>query len=141
MRRGHRVFLAAALLLAAPAAAEPRLTADPDLAKSDAALLRDAAKAASEFQRRMRDQITFRNGLLIVQDRTSGSSGLLVMPATAMWSIDCGDGGISLTLGSGSGDTDNGTSLQLTSAAVSDERCRTIAPALGEAMMEIAKGN
>jgi hypothetical protein len=64
-----------------------------------------------------------------------------VMPATVMWGIDCGDSGIAATFGAGSADTDNGVVLQLTSAAVSDDKCQHIAPAIGETMLTLTKGN
>ena len=128
--------------LAAPASSQPpRLTADPDLAKSDRALLQDDTKAAAEFQRRLRDQVHFRNGVLLIQDRTGGATGLTVMPATMPWGLDCGDSGIVITFGAGTGDTENGIALTLTSAALTDEKCQHIAPALGEALLAIVKGD
>lgn len=128
------------LAMLPPAWAQPKLTADPDLAKSDAALLQDESKASAEFQRRLRDQVRYRNGLLLIQDR-SGGAGLTVMPATIVWGLDCGDSGIAITFGNGTGDTDNGIALTVTSAAVSDAKCQTIAPALGETVLAISKGN
>ena len=123
------------------AAAEPKPTADPDLAKSDAALLQDDAKATAEFQRRLRGQVAYRNGLLIIVDRSGTTAGVTVMPATVFWGVDCSDSGISVTFGTGSGDSDNGISLQLTTANVPDEKCLQIAPALGQTLLDIVKGN
>ncbi|HWD59841.1 MAG TPA: hypothetical protein VG308_16255 [Stellaceae bacterium] len=123
------------------AGAEPKVPADPDLVKSDIALLKDEAKATGEFQRRLRDQVTYRNGVLVIVDRSGGTSGVTVMPATVMWSVDCSDTGIAVTFGSGSGDTDNGIVLQLTSAAIDDSECAHIAPPLGDALLALTKGN
>ena len=137
------VFVLAALAIAGaqlPAAAEPKPPTDPELAKSDAALLQDEAKATAEFQRRLRGQVSYRGGLLVIVDR-SGGADVTVVPATIMWGIDCSDSGIAVTFGSGSGDTDNGIALQLTSASVSDEKCLHIAPAIGDAVLAITKGN
>jgi hypothetical protein len=144
--RGASVALAALVTALSvtplsPARTQPRLTADPDLAKSDRALLQDETKATAEFQRRLRNQVTFRNGLLLIQDRSGGGSGLMVMPATSQWGLDCGDGGIVVTFGTGNADTDNGIALTLTSASVSDDKCQQIAPALGETVLTITKGN
>jgi len=144
MPRGNYGVLALALIVASlhqPAAAEPRLAADPDLAKADTALLQDEAKATSEFQRRLRDQVKFRSGLLLIEDRSSGSAGITVAPATIMWMIDCSDTGLMVTFGAGTGDTDNGIALQLTSVAISGDKCQHIAPAIGEAVLAITKGN
>jgi hypothetical protein len=124
-----------------PAAAEPKPPADPDLAKSDATLLQDDDKAIAELQRRLRNQVTYRNGLLVIVDRSGTNSGVTVMPATVMWGVDCSDSGIEVTFGAGSGDTDNGIVLQLTSAPITDPKCQKIAPALGDALLTITKGN
>jgi len=127
--------------LTRPAAAEPRPPADPDLIKSDTALLQDQDKAIAEFQRRLRAQVSYRNGLLVIVDKSGASPGVTVMPATIVWGVDCSDSGLAVTFGSGSGDTDNGIVLQLTSATISDDRCAHIAPALGEAVLALTKGN
>src|SRR5271163_3349984 len=124
-----------------PASAEPKPPADPDLVKSDATLLQDDDKAIAELQRRLRSQVTYRNGLLVIVDRSGTNSGVTVMPATVMWGIDCSDSGIEVTFGAGSGDTDNGIVLQLTTAAVNDDKCLKIAPAIGDAVLALTKGN
>jgi hypothetical protein len=135
--------LAAALSVAAlPAMAEPKPPVDPGLTASDTTLLRDEGKATAELQRRVRDQVRYRNGLLIIQDRSAGASaGVTVMPATVMWGIDCSDSGLAVTFGTGSGDSDNGLVLQLTTAAISDDKCTRIAPAVGDTVLAIVKGN
>src|SRR5215472_6251891 len=140
-----RVGLFASALLAfagllSAAAAEPKLQVDPSLVASDKALLQDGGKAAAEFQRRLRDQVTYRNGILVIVDRTGGGSGVTVVPATILWGVDCGDSGIAVTFGTGSGDTDNGVLLQLTGAAVSDSQCMAIAPTIGETVLALTKG-
>jgi hypothetical protein len=144
MRPVANSVAAAALALAAlsiPAAAEPKLSPDPDLAKSDVGLLQDEAKATAELQRRLRAQVSSRGGVLIIHDSSGAAAGVTVMPATVMWGVDCGDGGVAVTFGAGSGDTENGIVLQLTSAAISDDKCTRIAPALGEVVLAIAKGD
>jgi hypothetical protein len=141
----HRgLILVAALMLGGMtvrAAAEPKVSVDPSLAASDASLLQDEAKATAELQRRLRSQVAYRGGTLIIIDRSGGTGGVTVMPATVMWGVDCGDNGLAVTFGAGSGDTDNGIVLQLTSANVGDEKCTRIAPAIGEAVLAITKGN
>jgi len=122
-------------------AAEPRIAADPSLVASDNALLQDETKATAEFQNRLRGQVSSRGGLLIIVDRTGATSGVTVVPATIMWGVDCGDSGLAVTFGAGSGDTDNGIVLQLTSANISDDKCTRIAPAIGETVLAITKGN
>jgi hypothetical protein len=130
-----------ALALAPPASAEPKPPVDTELAKSDTVLLKDEAKAIAEFQRRLRGQVTYRDGMLVIIDRSGTTSGVTVMPATVMWGVDCSDSGLAATFGAGSGDTDNGIVLQLTGAAIGDDECTRLAPAIGEALLAIAKGN
>lgn len=144
-RRVLRIWFAVAgfvlLGISLDAKAEPKVTTDPSLAASDATMLKDEDKAVAELQRRLRDQVTNRNGILVIVDRSGASGGVTVMPATVMWGLDCGDGGIGVTFGTGSGDTDNGIVLQLTSAALSDDKCTRLAPAIGETVLAITKGN
>jgi len=131
------VIVATALGLAA-AQAEPRLGADRG--KDDAALLRDEAKAGPELQRRLRDQVALKDGLLVIQDRSATTPSVTVMPQSVMWSVDCSESGLAVTFGSGSGETDNGVSLQLTAAAPNQEQCLALAPALGQTVVAILKG-
>jgi hypothetical protein len=136
---GYAVLVALALAL--PASAEPKPPVDAELAKSDAVLLQDEAKAIAELQRRLHHQVTYRDGLLVIIDRSGTVSGVTVMPATVMWGVDCSDTGLAATFGAGSGDTDNGIVLQLTSAAIGDDECSRLAPAIGATLLTIAKGN
>jgi hypothetical protein len=135
------VAAAALAALTTPAAAEPRIATDPSLVASDNALLQDEAKATAEFQNRLRGQVSSRGGLLVIIDRTGATSGVTVVPATILWGVDCGDSGLAVTFGAGSGDTDNGIVLQLTSANISDDKCTRIAPAIGETVLALTKGN
>jgi hypothetical protein len=138
----HVTLTAAAFAaLTSPAAAEPKIATDPGLVASDNALLQDEAKATAELQRRLSEQVTSRGGMLIIIDRSGVNSGVTVMPATVMWGVDCSDSGLAVTFGAGSGDTDNGIVLQLTSAGISDDKCTRIAPAVGETLLALIKGN
>src|SRR5215475_8995996 len=120
-KRVHRIcaLVAAAVLLGMPlqAQTQPRPKPDPSQPAPDASLLQDEDKAKAELERRLRYQATYRDGVLVVIDR-SGSGGVTVMPASVMWSVECSDGGLAVNFGSGSGDTDNGIVLQLTAAAI-----------------------
>ena len=123
------------------AIAEPKAPADPSLVASDTTLLQDEGKAIAEFQHRLRNEVSYRGGLLVIVDRGEANAGVTVMPATVMWGVDCGQDGLAVTFGTGSGDTDNGAVLQLTSAEVTDDKCTRIAPAVGETVLAITKGN
>lgn len=136
-------ILAISLALAMPgagsASAGPRPTAEPAQGKNDTELLRDDAKATAEFQRRLRDQVSARNGLVIIEDHSADWS-VTVMPATALWAVDCSDTGLAVTFGAGTGETDNGVAVQLTATALTAEKCRAYAPAIAEALQAILKG-
>lgn len=121
------------------AVAGPRPAAEHPPVKADTELLRDDAKATSEFQRRLRDQVSSRNGMVIVEDHSAEWS-VTVLPATALWGVDCSETGLAVTFGSGSGETDNGIAVQLTAVAITPEKCRTLAPAIGETVLAILKG-
>jgi hypothetical protein len=140
VKRNAVLVVAGILLATVPGRAQPRVTADPSLAASDTSLLQDEDKAKAEFERRLRSQATYRDGVLVLIDR-SGAGGVTVMPANVMWSVECSDSGLAVTFGSGSGDTDNGIVLQLTGAAISDDKCTRIAPAIGLAVLAVTKGN
>jgi hypothetical protein len=137
------IVLATLLMVILPlgARAEPKAAVDPDLTKSDAALLQDDAKATAELQRRLRDQVSSRGGLLVIVDRSGTNPGVTVVPATIMWGVDCGESGLAVTFGTGSGDSDNGVVLQLTNATIADDKCLRIAPALGDTVLALTKGN
>lgn len=141
MNQLARLSLVVALAVPQPAGAEPKPPVDPDLVKSDTVLLQNEDKAVPELQRRLRAQVAYRDGILVIIDRTGTTPGVTVMPASVMWAVDCSDSGISVTFGSGSGDTDNGVTLQLTGATVSDDKCTRIAPAIGAAVLSIVKGD
>ena len=134
-------FAVAVSVGASAAVAQPKPPVDPGLAVSDNALLQDEGKAIAELRRRLRTQVSERNGLLTIIDRSGTTPGVAVMPATVPWGIDCSDSGLAVTFGSGNADTDNGLSLQLTTAAISDDACTRIAPAIGETVLAIVKGN
>src|ERR1700721_4213459 len=84
--RFNPIVLATLLMVILPlgARAEPKAAVDPDLTKSDAALLQDDAKATAELQRRLRDQVSSRGGLLVIVDRSGTNPGVTVVPATIM---------------------------------------------------------
>jgi hypothetical protein len=142
VKRRTAIPVATAVLLGSPLVAQtqPRLKADRSQAASDASLLQDEDKAKAELERRLRNQATYRDGVLVLIDR-SGGGGVTVMPATVIWGVECGDEGLIVTFGSGSGDTDNGVMLTLTGAAISDDKCTRIAPAIGLAVLAVTKGH
>jgi hypothetical protein len=61
------------------------------------ALLRDPARAAPELEKRLRGQVHYSNGLLLIEDPIL--HGITTLPATTGWAIDCGILGVAVTFG------------------------------------------
>jgi hypothetical protein len=96
-----------------------------------------SAQSEADMQRVLREQIRYQNGLLVFRDK----GGVTVAPATIPWTLDCGEGGVGVTLGSGTGDTENGLAISLATGPMTEEQCQTLAPSLGAAMLAITRGN
>jgi hypothetical protein len=137
-----RAFVVAATLfaLAAPAEAGPKAPIDPDQARSDAALLQDEGAAAKAFQQRLRDLVAMRNGLFVIAESSAGTASVTVFPATVPWSVVCDDSGLSVTFGAGTGDTDNGIAVTLSSVPIPADKCLKLAPAVGETVLALSRG-
>ncbi|HEX3882733.1 MAG TPA: hypothetical protein VHW66_08750 [Stellaceae bacterium] len=95
------------------------------------------AQSEADMQRVLREQVRYQNGLLVFRDK----AGVTVAPATIAWTLDCGEGGVGVTLGSGTGDTENGLAISLGTGPQTEEQCQTLAPSLGAAMLAITRGN
>lgn len=103
------------------------------------ALITDPAAAQNEadLQAKLRDPIHYQNGLLVFRDK----GGVTVAPATIAWTLDCGQGGIGITLGSGTSETENGLAISLSSTPMTDTQCQPLSISLGTTMLAITKGN
>jgi len=95
------------------------------------------AQSEADMQRLLRDQIRYQNGLLVFHDK----AGVTVTPATIPWTLDCGEGGVGVTLGSGTGDTENGFAIPLGNTPMSEDQCQPLAVSLGTTMLAITRGN
>jgi hypothetical protein len=94
------------------------------------------AQSETDMQRLLHDQIRYRNGLLVFHDK----AGVTVAPATIPWTLDCGEGGVGVTLGSGTGETENGFAIPLGATPMTDEQCQALAVSLGTTMLAITQG-
>ena len=74
------------------------------------ALLRDPARATPELERRLRKQVRYSNGLLLIEDPIL--HGVTTLPATAGWAIDCDMLGVRVTFGA-TGENGRGTEVEL----------------------------
>lgn len=95
------------------------------------------AQGEADLQRQLRDQVHYQNGLLVFHDK----AGVTVAPATIPWTLDCGEGGVGITIGSGTGETENGLAISLSTAPMTDAQCQPLAVSLGATMLAITRGN
>jgi hypothetical protein len=96
-----------------------------------------SAQSDADLQGLLRSQIRYQNGLLVFHDK----AGVTVAPATIPWTLDCGEGGVGVTLGSGTGETENGLAIPLGNTPMTDSQCQSLAPSLGATMLAITRGN
>jgi hypothetical protein len=101
------------------------------------ALLRDPVRAGPELERRLRKQIRYSNGLLLIEDPIL--HGITTLPATTGWSIGCGEVGIAITFGAAG---EVGTEVELVpfGTKVATYACRGISDALGAAVLRLTSG-
>lgn len=95
------------------------------------------AQSETDLQRQLRDQVRYQNGLLVFHDK----AGVTVAPATIPWTLDCGEGGVGITIGSGTGETENGLAISLGTSPMTDAQCQPLAVSLGTTMLAITRGN
>jgi hypothetical protein len=156
--RGAAAILAAAFIFAAgtsPAAGEtdckswflgvctsrftPAEQAKIDSQKRLEALLRDPARAGPELERRLREQVRYSIGLLLIEEPIL--HGVTALPATAGWAIGCDMLGVRVTFGA-TGENGAGTEVELVplGTRVESSACYGISNALGVAVLRLTSG-
>ena len=109
--------------------------------RTDAALMADPLRAGPELERRLREHVNSREGMLIVTDTLPGIPTIYVLPMSAMWVVSCDILGLSVAFGPGSGEYDNSVNVDLTRVPISPPQCRDLAPMIGEKVLAITRGN
>jgi len=107
--------------------------------RQDLDLLQDEASATTEFERRLREQVHFRDGVLVIRDEEL-PDWISVVPASILWIINCGPTGLIVSFGPAPSVKDSGPVLNLTWATVPAEMCEQIAVAVGETLLAITHG-
>jgi hypothetical protein len=102
-------------------------------------LLRDPARAAPELEKRLRGQVHYSNGLLLIEDPIL--HGITTLPATTGWAIDCGILGVAVTFGA-TGENGAGTEVNLVpiGTSISNYTCRGISEVVGAAVLRLTNG-
>ena len=104
---------------------------DTSAADPDMELMKDAATAGPELEKRLADSISVQDGLIIVR----ATRDMHVLPNNSPWVITCGSVGVSVTFGgavSGDGSyVGNDVELDLTMIFISQANCGILAPQLG----------
>ncbi len=109
--------------------------------RAEAALMADPLRAGPELERRLREHVSSREGMLIVSDTLPGIPTVYVLPMSAMWVVSCDILGLSVAFGPGSGEYDNSVNVDLTPVPISEPQCRDLAPAIGQKILAITRGN
>jgi|SRR5579864_4819176 len=113
--------------------------AEIDAQKRLEAALRDPARAGPELERRLRKQVRYSNGLLLIEDPIL--HGITTLPATTEWAIDCGVLGVAVTFGA-TGENGAGTEVNLVpiGTTISNYACRGVSEVLGAAILRLTSG-
>jgi len=104
------------------------------------ALLRDPARAGPELERRLRKQVRYSNGLLMIENLIL--HGITTLPATAGWSISCDENfGIQVTFGAG-GENGGSSEVELVPLGTRVQRnaCSGISEVVGAAVLRLMSG-
>ncbi len=109
--------------------------------RAEAALMADPLRAGPELERRLREHVGSREGMLIVTDTLPGLPTVYVLPMSAMWVVSCDIFGLSVAFGPGSGEYDNSVNVDLTRVPISQPQCQDLAPMIGQEVLAIARGN
>jgi hypothetical protein len=100
-------------------------------------VLRDPARAGVVLEQRLRKQVRYSNGLLLIQDPIL--HGVATLPATVSWSISCNDiTGVQVSFGSG----DSGSEVDLVPLGTRVPRaaCSGISEVVGAAVLRLTSG-
>ena len=103
------------------------------------ALLRDPRGAGPELEQRLRKQVHYSGGLLLIEDPVL--HGITTLPATIGWEIDCNNWGVSVTFGA-TGENGAGTEERLVplGTRIENNVCRGISEAVGAAVLRLTSG-
>jgi hypothetical protein len=104
------------------------------------AVLRDPARAGPLLEQRLRKQVRYSNGLLLIEDPIL--HGITTLPATAGWSISCDENlGMQVIFGAG-GENGGGTEVELVPLGTRVQRnaCFGLSELLGAAVLRLLSG-
>jgi len=98
--------------------------------------LRDPARSGLVLEQRLRKQVHYSNGLLLIEDPIL--HGITTLPATIAWSVSCDVTGVAVSFGSG--DSGSVVDLVLVGTKISQGSCSRISQELGTAVLRLASG-
>ena len=99
--------------------------------------MKDPVHAGPELQRRLRKQVRYSNGLLLIEDPLLHQ--INTVPATAAWSVSCDDGvGVQVYFGGG----ENSTEVDVVplGTRISKGACAAISEEVGTAVLRLTSG-
>jgi hypothetical protein len=118
----------------------PAEQAEMNAQKQLEAVLRDPARVGPVLERRLRKQVRYSNGLLLIEDPIL--HGITTRPATTGWSISCDENlGIQITFGA-EGENGGGSEVNLVpiGTRVRKNACPGISEVVGAAVLRLTSG-
>jgi hypothetical protein len=113
---------------------------------AEAGLMASTIKALPTLVKRLKDQIKPKDRMLVLRPSDEFSIGLnlfneiQVVPDSTPWAVTCGQNGLWLKFGYGSGDDDDNMTIQLTDTSLSTLQCQTYAPFVGSKISTLQNG-
>jgi hypothetical protein len=110
----------------------------------DAKILSQPAEAIPEIEARLSGWVHREGDFIFARDEAAGRFfNLYILPAPATWMVDCGLGGITVTLGAWSEGGNEGSSSviqhQITNAALSEQQCTVFGVAIAKKMKALVQ--
>jgi hypothetical protein len=116
----------------------PAEQAQIDANKEFQALLKDPVRLLPELEQRLRKQVRYDSGMLIIKEPLTDS--IRTFPPTVRWSVACAVIGVSVNFGDTS-ENGNGVTLNLTDfSGVDTHVCQSISGPLGAAVKRLTRG-
>jgi hypothetical protein len=100
-------------------------------------VLRDPARSGPVLEQRLRKQVRYSNGLLLIED--PGLHGITTIPASSAWSVNC-DEVTGVEVAWGSGDTAPVVELVPIGTKISRNACRELSQKVGDAVLRLTSG-
>jgi len=114
---------------------------EADQMQTERAVWAEPAKAAAELDRRVRQRVAYRQGILVVVDPDPRLPTVYALPAATPWLVACDVTGLTVGFGAGSQEAGTGVDLPITLAPLAEPQCRTLVPRAAAILAAVVQGN